>query len=299
MTTPIVFNHPLFLSTVLEALDGHDLEVEADGWAIKDNTIGASFGLVNLAQSIGDQPEDQWPELINEWVTRLLGVTPSDFETYEQAAPRLRVRLAADASKPGWGVYRNICDGLDEMLMLRNDVGCETVNREQVDAWEQPDERVWADARKHTMWDEPRERRIMARGTSRVVWVRHSFFASSVLVDLGSLLSPGNRHGAVVMVPCRDALLYAEMTSPQVAENTSAMMEVGTQWYVDGPGSLSPDVFWYRNDGRIERIAQAVGRHYESCWGQDFSRALAELESAAQRPAKRQPAKRKPAKRKP
>ena len=112
-----------------------------------------------------------------------------------------------------------------------------------------------------------------------MVWVRHSFFASSVLLDLDHLLSAKNRHGALAMVPCRDALLYVEMTGPEVVKDAAGMMEIGSQWYVDGPGSISPDVFWYRPGGAIERIARVVGRQYEGNWGAEFSGALSELEA--------------------
>ncbi len=278
MTTPTVFNHQQLLSIVRDALAPHEVEVQADGWSVHDRTIGASFGLVNLAQSLDSIPEEEWPDLVGEWVGRLLSTTPIEIADYGQAAPRLRVRLAADASQPGWAVHRPVCDGLDEMLMLRNDVGCETVNDDQVQKWGVPVDRVWQDARQHTIWDESRERRILAKGATRVVWVRSSFFASSVLLDLDHLLSRSNRHGALAMVPCRDALLYVEMDSTDIAHNAADMMEIGSQWYVDGPGSISPDIFWYRPGGPIERVAKVKDRHYESCWGAEFSAALAELE---------------------
>ncbi|MDP3984401.1 MAG: hypothetical protein Q8Q52_05250 [Acidimicrobiia bacterium] len=278
MTTPTVFNHQLLLQVVLDNLKGHDVVVNDEGWSVFDHTIGASFGLVNLAQSLDIVPEEEWPERVGDWINRLVQTRPTELPDYQQAAARLRIRLAADASQPGWAVHRRICDGLDEMLMLRNDVGCETVNEEQLASWGQPPERVWADARQHTIWDEARERRLLARGRTRVVWVRNSFFASSVLLSLDHLLRPKNPHGALAMVPCRDALLYVEMDDAEVVHDAAAMMEIGSQWYVDGPGSISPDVFWYRPGGLIERVARVENRLYQSCWGSDFSAALAALE---------------------
>jgi hypothetical protein len=197
---------------------------------------------------------------------------------YVQAAPRLRIRLTADASQPGWAVSRPVCPGLDQMLMLRNEVGCETVNDEQLASWGQPADQVWADARLHTIWDEPRERRILARDRTRIVWVGQSFFASSLLLGLDHLLAPTTRFGALAMVPCRDALLYVEMAGVEVVEEAAAMMEIGSQWFVDGPGSISPDLFWYRPGGTVERIAHVVGRGYQSCWSEEFSAALADLD---------------------
>jgi len=279
MTKPIVFNHPYLLGLVKEQLDGHTIVVEDDGWTVHDESVGAVFGLVNLAQHLDGVDEGLWPDRVREWVQRLLRIRPAEPTEYRQAAPRLRVRLTADASQPGWAVHRNVCDGLDEMLMLRNDVGCETVNDDQLATWGQPADKVWNDAREHTIWDETRQRRILARGKNRVVWVRDSFFASSVLLHLDHLLSRRNTQGALAMAPCRDALLYVEMVSTDVVHQAAAMMEIGAQWYVDGPGSISADLFWYRPGGDIERIARAEGRGYQSCWGLEFSKALAALEA--------------------
>jgi hypothetical protein len=280
MPTPTVFNHQYLLDLVKEQLGDHVVAVEDDGWTVHDQTVGAAFGLVNLAQHLDGIDEELWPGPVRDWVQRLLRIRPAETSDYHQAAPRLRVRLAADASHPGWAVHRRVCDGLDEMLMLRNDVGCETVNEDQLAAWGQPAEQVWNEAREHTIWDETRQRRILARGKSRVVWVRDSFFASSLLLNLDHLISRSNSHGALAMAPCRDALLYVEMKTAEVVHQAAAMMEIGSQWYVDGPGSISPDLFWYRRGGHVERIARAEGGGYQSCWGPEFSSALAALESS-------------------
>jgi hypothetical protein len=262
----------------LEVLEGHEVEIKDQGWSIFDHTVGASIGLVNLAQALDNLPEEDWPDRVSDWIGRLLETRPLEINEYRQAAPRLRIRLTPDASQPGWAVSRPVCQGLDQMLMLRNEVGCETVNEEELASWGQPPEKVWADARLHTVWDEPRERRILTRDRTRIVWVGQSFFASSLLLGLDHLLATSAKHGALAMVPCRDALLYVEMTGVGVVEEAAAMMEIGSQWFVDGPGSISPDLFWYRPGGAVERIARVAGRRYQSCWSQEFSAALADLE---------------------
>jgi hypothetical protein len=205
-------------------------------------------------------------------------VFPPDFA---QAGPNLRVRLSADGSKPGWAAYRNICDGLDEVLMMRNEVGAITVSPGQVELWGVSLERALDQAREQTIWDEPRERVVMARGDSRLVWVRANFFASSVLLSLGHLLSARNEFGAVAMAPCRDALLYTEIADERITASVAGMIEVGSQWFVDGPGSISPEVFWYRKDGTITRLVKAADKEYVPCWGSEFSEVLAQLEAPA------------------
>ena len=272
--------HQQLLSIVLEHLGEDNGEVLEGGWAVRDRR-GGVYGLINLAQELAAIPEQEWPDLVGERLAVLGAISPDFPPRYEQAGPNLRVRLSADGSEPGWAAFRPICDGLDEVLMMRNDVGCITVSPAQVEAWGVSIERVFGDAREQTIWDEPRERRILAKGASRLVWVRANFYASSVLLSLDHLLSRNNRFGAVAMAPCRDALLYTEVNDDRITSSVAGMIEIGSQWYVDGPGSISPEVFWYRRDGSIRRLVKTVGRELVPCWGQEFSEVLAQLEPPA------------------
>lgn len=279
MTSISATQHEQLLSIVLDHLGPDNVEVLEGGWAVRDRR--GVYGLVNLAQELAGIPTAEWPERVGERLA-MLGATSPEFPTdYDQAGPNLRIRLSADGSQPGWAAYRTICDGLDEVLMMRNDVGCITVSPSQVASWGISVDRAFEDARQHTIWDEPRERKILARGDSKVVWVRANFFASSVLLSLDHLLSRSNRFGAVAMAPCRDALIYAEVTDDRIIASVAGMIEIGGQWYVDGPGSISPEVFWYQRDGRISRLVKAVGREFVSCWGSEFSEVLAQLEAGA------------------
>jgi len=271
--------HEQLLSIVLDHLGRDEVEVLEGGWAVRDRR-GGVYGLVNLAQELSDIPEDEWPVRVGERLTMLGAISPEFPPDYEQAGPNLRVRLSADGSDPGWAAYRRICDGLDEILMMRNDVGCITVSPPQIDSWGVSVDRAFKDARQQTIWDEPRERRILARGDSRLVWVRANFFASSVLLSLDHLLSPKNQFGAVAMAPCRDALLYTEVNDDRITASVAGMIEIGSQWFVDGPGSISPEVFWYQRDGKISRLVKAVGREFVPCWGTEFSQVLARLETS-------------------
>ena len=272
--------HERLLTIVLDHLGRDNVEVLEGGWAVRD-LRGGVYGLVNLAQELAAIPESEWVERVGERLAMLGAISPEFPPDYQQAGPNLRVRLSADGSEPGWAAYRRICDGLDEVLMMRNDVGCITVSPSQVESWGVPLDRAFKEARQQTIWDEPRERRILARGDSKIVWVRANFFASSVLLALDHLLSRKNRFGAVAMAPCRDALIYTEVSDERITASVAGMIEIGSQWFVDGPGSISPEVFWYQRDGTISRLVKAVGREFVPCWGREFSDVLAQLEAPA------------------
>lgn len=272
--------HQRLLAIVLECLEGRNVEVLEGGWAVADHDRGGVYGLVNLYQELQGIPDEEWPGHVQARLTSLGELTPDLPATYEAAAPRLRIRLSPDGSDPGWAAYRRVCDGLDQILMMRNEVGCVTVGEETVAGWGVSLDAVFAEALARTVWDEPRERRVLAQADLRLVWIRANFFASSVLLHLQHLLSPKNRYGALAMAPCRDALLYTEIKDDRVVRAAAGLIEVGNQWFATGPGSISPDVFWARTDGTVVRVVEAKELGYEPCWGRDFSAVLAELERA-------------------
>jgi hypothetical protein len=269
--------HQRLIDLVLSRV-GDGATVAADGLAIA-GPGGAVMGLTNLAKTVRDLPESEWIRAIEPYLP-LFKSPPEVPARWSDAKSNLRIRLAADASDPGWAVYRRVCEGLDQMLLWKTNCGAVTVSEQNIETWQiEPDE-VWRAALEHTIWDEPRQRRILEKDGVRIVWVRHSFWASSVLLSLGHLLSPVNRFGAVVMVPVRDALLYAEVNDERVVHASAAMIDLGGRWFVDDPGAISPDLFWYRTTSTgkdISRIVRERNRRYEPCWGSAFSEALAEL----------------------
>ena len=275
---PLTVKQHQYLLTLVTEQMGEGAVVSEDGWSVS-HPQGGIMGLVNISRSLSEVPEERWPEIVGSWVNRL--ATPPELPaTFEQARSHLRIRLAADGSEPGWASYRPVCEGLDQLLMMRTELGAVTVSDEQLRTWDADPDIAWKEALEHTMWDEARERRILARGRTRIVWVRDNFFASSVLLDLRHLLSPGNCFGAVAMAPVRDALLYAEILDEHIPYASAEMIEIGGRWFVEEPGQISPDLFWYRmtkEGALISRLVRMTDTRYEPCWGPDFSAALAEL----------------------
>jgi hypothetical protein len=87
------------------------------------------------------------------------------------------------------------------------------------------------------------------------------------------------------MVPCRDALLYAEVRDSGVVESVMGMLRMGLDWYADGPGPVSPDLYWWRPGG-ISRLVEMDGTRFRPVWGSDFSEVLALLDQNSSRGGK-------------
>ena len=77
------------------------------------------------------------------------------------------------------------------------------------------------------------------------------------------------------MVPCSDALLYAPVTRKSV-ESLGDLISLGGLWFLNGPHSLSPDLFWWRPE-RVRRIARKTDHGFDPCWDSEFSATLGRL----------------------
>lgn len=246
----------------------------------------AEFSVHNMAANLGKIDREQWPDYVAWHFGNLVDKVPPQLPTsYEEVRKRLRVRLASTAfveQLPFSEIARPVAEDLHEVLMVSIDGAAVSVPPDRLEAWEEPLDRLWHDARENTLWDEPRERRLALRPTGeRFVWIRGSWWAASLLLDLGRYLSPDNRHGAVAMVPVRDALLFHEITDVGVAHSLAGMMEMGLIFHMEGPDSISPHVYWWR-DGEIQRVVACDNDRTQPVWGREFKQVLAELEAASE-----------------
>lgn len=242
------------------------------------------FSVHNLAANLARINQDDWADYVAWHFGHAAGGPPELPSSYAEVRKRLRIRLAADAwvdALPYRDIARPVAEDLQEVLMISIDEGATSVPPDSIEAWGEPMERLWADARENTLWDEPRERRAMLKPTGeRFTWVRGSWWSASMLLDLGRYLSPRYRNGAVAMVPVRDALLFHEIVDETAVPSLVAMAELGVRFCLDGPDSISPHLYWWR-DGEIQQVLS-----YQDdgglipVWGPDFKEMLAELSPA-------------------
>jgi hypothetical protein len=245
----------------------------------------AEFSVHNLAANLARIDRDKWPNYLAWHFGHLLeGGPPQLPSSYEQVRKRLRVRLASDGwvdALPFREIARPVAEDLHEVLMVSIDRTAVSVPPDSIETWGEPLDRLWADARENTVWEEPRERRSLLRPTGeRFTWVRGSWWAASLLLDLGRYLSPRNPDGALAMVPVRDALFFHEIVDEGAVTSLAAMVQLGLQFHFEGPDSISPHVYWWR-DGEIQRVVSYESDRLNGVWGADFKRMLAKLESAA------------------
>lgn len=274
---------------VYDYFSSRDKEVTYD----PDTGLGTQgdfeFSVHNLAANLARIDRDQWSDYVAWHFGHSVDGGPPDLPTsYDEVKRRLRVRLAPDAlagNFPFKETARPVAEDLNEILMVSIDEGAATVPPDSLEQWDEPLDRLWTDARKNTVLEEPRERRALLKPTGeRITWVRGSWWVASLLLDLGLYLSPQNPHGALAMVPVRDALLFHEIVDETAVISLRAMAELGLQFHFEGPDSISPHVYWWR-DGEIRRVVSYEDARLNPVWGEEFSAMLADLESTLDRVA--------------
>lgn len=154
---------------VHDYFDSHDEEVSYDAEQGHGTVGEAAFSVHNLAANLARIDRKRWSEYVAWHFTHLLSGGPPELPmTYDEVRRRLRVRVATDAFVDGLpyrDIVRPLGADLHEMLMVSIDRAAVTVPPDSVEAWGQPFERLWADARQNTLWEEPRERRSLLKPT--------------------------------------------------------------------------------------------------------------------------------------
>jgi len=227
------------------------------------NVEGRSYGLVNLFQAAVRIPEPDWPAFVRWHFQTIRGVRIELPVEYEKAAPRLRVRISRAPSfhSPA----RQLCEGLTAVLMLRIPAGSHSCPPSVWDSWGVEPDRVWDEALRVTLLDEPSRRRELRAG---VRCVDGGFYASTNLLD-PSLSYPW---GVLAMVPRNDSLLYVPVGS-DIVGSCASLIELGQEMFAAGPHSISPDVFWVHRE-ILRPVIRHVDGSYRGVWGADFSEVL-------------------------
>ena len=95
------------------------------------------------------------------------------------------------------------------------------------------------------------------KGARFFALVGDSFFTSSHALALGEVLVPPSEHGALVTIPHRHAVLFHPIVDMKAILAINSMIPVTFGMYQEGPGSVSPNLYWWR-DGALTHLPTKV-----------------------------------------
>ncbi|MCS7060006.1 MAG: hypothetical protein RMN25_02470 [Anaerolineae bacterium] len=219
--------------------------------------FNGTLGLQNIAQACRQADRDQWRDLITAHFDSIFQVSgndsalyidPSDFEHIKHL---LRARLypvdilnhAVDV------VHRPGPEGTIEALVLDLPTTVRTVSQSETQGWSLSVSEALDFGRENLRRSSALTQGILSldRGAHLKVFSGDHFYAATHALFLDRYLPSDLPHGALVAIPRRDVLIVHDIHNMGVMEAAIPMLELIVSIHREGPGSLSPYLYWWRN----------------------------------------------------
>ncbi|MEO7099541.1 MAG: hypothetical protein ABI162_09290 [Luteolibacter sp.] len=247
-------------------------------------------GLQNLAQICHQSDDrDTWPLLVSEHFTKLsrlvgpsggIHACPNNFA---DAAPLLTVKLypgdCADGMSRDLPVMRMDLEGTLSVLVLDLTDGLRMVNRSMIAGWGKTDVELFDLGLQWLRRDASIEIGDfeLAPGIFIKLVASNGFFAASRALILDQHAGFVGTHGSLIGVPNRHTLIAYPIETRDVIDVIRSLIPMLGGLYKDGPGSISPDMYWY-HDGIFTRLPfMSEGHNLVFDPPPDFANLLAKL----------------------
>lgn len=240
----------------------HGLEAELDAGDGKVRLLGDSggmrfMGLANLAQVCHQLPLHEWPGVVAQHFEQMMHALEGKEATHErlaadfdEARALLKVRLyPADVAQHGLYTYRTPMEGVIAALVLDLPETVDSVHESQIAAWGRPVDELFAIGLENVRTGDPVEPRAYELGTGGSIYLlgSQSFFTATHALMLGAYLQPAPEHGALVAIPHRHAVVYHPIVDQTMLGAVNAMLPMARGMFQEGPGSVSPHLYWWRS----------------------------------------------------
>ncbi|HSN96888.1 MAG TPA: hypothetical protein VLS89_01275 [Candidatus Nanopelagicales bacterium] len=219
-------------------------------------------GLARLCRARG---RAAWAETIREFFALLRRVHRDParllepLERYEDARGRIKIRLHGGAylAHPDAQrlVMRRVTDGIAGLLVCDLGFANVAVPAEMARSWRRSKDEVWAAAVENVRAEGRLHESLgMEAGVPVDLLASESHYAASHLLFFGDYVPRDAGYGALVGVPNRHMLVRHVIRGRDVFSAVHLMAQVIHDWYVEGPGQVAKDVYWWRA-GKLTPIA--------------------------------------------
>ncbi len=215
------------------------------------------LGLQNVAQACAQVAVERWPGLIAEHFDCIFAVSDDqnaltvDVGDFDKVSERLRSRLyPVDLlSQSVETVHRLGPEGTIEVIVLDLPTTVRTISRSEARGWALGTRELFEVGRRNLRRAGLLKQTAIAgpHGVEIVLCSGDPYYAASHALILDAYLPDDLPHGALVGLPRRDALLLHIIRNIGVTEAISLMLQAIVGMYSDGPGSLSPNLYWFRH----------------------------------------------------
>ncbi|WP_433338330.1 hypothetical protein [Spirillospora sp. CA-294931] len=202
-------------------------------------------------------PRDDWPALVSDHVTTVVGAIeePLDLSDFDLTQHLLRTRIYPAENDNGVMAARPFAPGLIEAVVVDTPTAVRTVTVEEMNGWPVSGDSLFMLGRANVRADGALQHDEQdLRGVRVSVLHGWTFYAVTHLAWLEEYLQIGP-HGALVVAPNR-GLIVVHVLRPheggpraRYRAAAAAVRELEAQAlraYEEGPGSLSPHLYWWR-----------------------------------------------------
>lgn len=235
---------------------------------------GSVLGLMNVAQRCHGAEKADWPEVVHDHFERVLVTAKSTADlldslgsSLEQAKPLLKVRLypagmsgleVAVTDSPAEGIVATLVYDLPDSVAM--------VHKDHFKAWGVSKPDIFRLAMENVHREEGIDRQELGveAGCKLNALMGDSFFTASHALFLEEHLpQPLPEMGALVAIPTRHLVVYHPITDASALNALQAMLPMAIGVFQDGPGSVSPSVYWWReaawwHEGQFTRIPAEI-----------------------------------------
>ncbi len=275
-----------FASLVTERLRGTaELGTIQSGYVVATN--GSQLGLSNVAQLCGQSPKEEWAQIIDSHFDKLEQSEDehrrilADVADWGHGKKLLTVRLWGESDlpdKPGFFVTRDDLEGIKSVLTFDLPNSVTNARPEVVDKWKLPPNEVFAMALANVAnLPVETQRHDLGAGIPLYLLSAEHFFAGSHVLLLDRHAECLGRFGSIVSIPHRHAVLCHPIESMTVVEAIEKLALIADGMFREGPGSISPNVYWYRDASFVRLPYELTSRSVEFSPPDSFARLLDQL----------------------
>ncbi|MEW2353970.1 hypothetical protein [Spirillospora sp. NPDC029432] len=243
---------------VAEVVDEDQVELRRP-----DQDAPGRLYLTNLRQWAAREPRDQWPAIAADFVGSVIATAESsgddalDLGDYAMVRPLLRTRLYGDDFGSGaQALRRPVAPGLVEVLVVDKPTAMMIVNTDLPGKWGMAADELFAVAEENVRRDGPLELvdddyggvRLFSLGGDYAYATAHALWAGDYPVT--------GPYGALVVVPAQGVVHAVPVHGEEVVAAMNLLVRIGWGGFRQGPRSITPNVYWWR-DGAL-RLAGAV-----------------------------------------
>lgn len=242
-------------------VDELDVEVERIDAGMVHLRCGSSLGLLQLAQHCHLRSRNDWHELITDHL-RTMTVHLAELSahpTVDISIFDLRVRLVPD-DPADREIFDQLCvrpfaDGVVQVLAVDVPGAVRLIPAREIEELVLDIDAAWLSAWAQTeSLEQPDEVNVIDVGGADVVHIfGERVFNSSLVGQIEDIVGPIGSNGALVSIPHNHSVLVHVIEDTSVTIAINAMIPITRQVHQQGPGSVSPHLYWWR-DGSLTCI---------------------------------------------